>query len=43
MKGRLDISMEALVLKQPWPTLFTKEDLDVARKRLIELNYLKEQ
>jgi hypothetical protein len=38
-KGRLDLSMEALVLKSPWSTLFTKEDLDVARKRLEELEY----
>ena len=43
MKKRLDLSMEALVLKTPWSALFTKEELDVARKRLETLEYLKEQ
>lgn len=38
-KGRLDISMEALILKSPWSELFTEEELDVARKRLKELGY----
>lgn len=37
---RLDISMEALVLQAPWGSLFTKEELAVARKRLTDLNYL---
>lgn len=37
---RLDISMEALVLQAPWDSLFTKEELAVARKRLADLNYL---
>lgn len=34
--GRLDLSMEALVLKTPWSTLFTDEELTVARQRLQE-------
>lgn len=38
--GRLDLSMEALVLQKPWSSLFTKEELAVARKRLHDLNYL---
>lgn len=37
--GRLDISMEALVLKAPWKTLFTEQELQIARKRLQELGY----
>ena len=40
-RGRLDITMEALVLKKPWTELFTEEDLSVARKRLYELGYKK--
>lgn len=36
---RLDLSMEALVLKDPWRTLFTEEDLRIARKRLKDLNF----
>ncbi len=40
-RGRLDITMEALVLKKPWTELFTKEELSVARKRLNELGYQK--
>lgn len=39
-KQRLDLSMEALVLTSPWSSLFTPEELAVARKRLQELNYL---
>ena len=36
---RLDISMEALVLRDPWRTLFSQEELRVARKRLDDLGY----
>jgi hypothetical protein len=32
--NRLDLSVEALVLRQPWCTLFTSEELQVAQKRL---------
>jgi predicted HNH restriction endonuclease len=32
--GRLDISLEAVVLQEPWNTLFTPEELAVAQKRL---------
>lgn len=38
-EGRLDISMEALVLREPWNQLFSEEELSVARKRLNELGY----
>lgn len=36
---RLDISMEALVIKEPWCQLFTSEELAIARKRLKALGY----
>jgi HNH endonuclease len=32
--NRLDLSVEALVLRQPWCTLFTAEELQVAQTRL---------
>ena len=32
--GRLDLSVESLVLKEPWITLFTYDELAVARSRL---------
>ncbi|MBI4191528.1 MAG: hypothetical protein HY525_13445 [Betaproteobacteria bacterium] len=38
-EGRLDISMEALLLKEPWCSLFSEEELRVARKRLDDLGY----
>ena len=38
--GRLDISMEALVLQDPWSQLFTADELGVARKRLEDLGYM---
>jgi len=31
---RLDLSLEALVLRQPWSSLFTSDELSVAQKRL---------
>ena len=38
-EGRLDLSMEALVLRDPWRKLFTIGELEVARKRLTELGF----
>lgn len=38
---RLDISMEATLIEEPWSTLFSREELDVAKKRLKELGYTK--
>ncbi|TAE80721.1 MAG: hypothetical protein EAZ74_03085 [Alphaproteobacteria bacterium] len=37
--GRLDISMENLVLQEQWCNLFTQEELAVAKKRLLEHGY----
>lgn len=37
--GRLDISLEALVLRDPWRSLFTDEELQVAKYRLKEYGY----
>ena len=37
--GRLDLTMEALVLCSPWRTLFTDDELAKARKRLRDLDY----
>ena len=37
--GRLDLSMEKLVLDCRWKPLFTDEELCTARKRLHELHY----
>lgn len=36
---RLDISMEATILQDPWSGLFTEEELAIARKKLEELGY----
>lgn len=38
-EGRLDISMEAAVLEDPWRNLFTKEELAIASKRLEQLGF----
>lgn len=37
--GRLELSMEALVLQPEWQPLFTAEELAVAKKRLTDLGY----
>ena len=36
---RLDISMEATILQEPWCGLFTEDELLIARKKLEELGY----
>ena len=36
---RLDLSVEALVLQEPWSALFTDTELAEARRRLEELGY----
>ncbi len=41
--NRLDLTMEALILKQLWKDPFSKEELGVARKRLSSLGYTSEE
>ena len=36
---RLDLTVEALVLLEPWSSLFTEAELTVARQRLDDLGY----
>lgn len=38
-KGRLDLTVEALVLRYPWRTLFSDEDLSRAEERLASYGY----
>ena len=38
--GRLDLSMEALVLQESWRVLFTAAELRLARRRLQRLGYV---
>ena len=37
--NRLDLSVEALVCREPWCTLFTEDEIAVAEKRLKELGH----
>lgn len=37
--GCLFLTMEALVLREPWRQLFTKEELEKAKERLTSLGY----
>ncbi len=39
---RLDLSVEALVLREPWSTLFIDVELAKARRRLEEMGYYPE-
>jgi hypothetical protein len=38
-RGRLDLTVEALVLQSPWRSLFTEAELSIAAKRLTEYGY----
>lgn len=40
-KGRLDLTVENLVLKPEYKPLFSAEELSIARQRLINYNFLK--
>jgi hypothetical protein len=33
-RGRLDLTMEYMLVQKPWNSLFTEEELRVARERL---------
>ncbi len=37
--GRLDISVEALMLQERWRPLFSADELNLARRRLRDLGY----
>ncbi|MCX5715037.1 MAG: hypothetical protein NT033_09655 [Candidatus Omnitrophica bacterium] len=37
--GRLDLTVEALVLRNPWQQLFTQAEKEIAKKRLEKLGY----
>lgn len=39
-RGRLDLSVKALVCQEPWRALFTDEEVKFARKRLADLGYV---
>jgi len=41
--GRLDITMEALILQQQYSSLFTDQEREIARKRLTDCGYDVEQ
>ncbi|MFF4890453.1 caspase family protein [Micromonospora chersina] len=38
-KGRLDLTVESFVLREPWTALFTEEELQIARDRLAKYGY----
>ena len=38
-ENRVDLSVEAVVLQEPWRSLFTDEELTSARQRLEELGH----
>ena len=42
-QDRLDVSVEALVLVEPWASLFTDEEIASARWRLEKLDYIPKQ
>ena len=38
-RGRLDLTVEALVVKPEFASLFTDDEIDIARQRLDQLGY----
>jgi hypothetical protein len=38
-RGRLDLTVEALVLQKPWNQLFTEQELETARSRIQQYGY----
>ncbi|WP_326554429.1 caspase family protein [Micromonospora sp. NBC_01813] len=38
-KGRLDLTVEAFVLREPWSVLFSEDELQIARDRLAAYGY----
>lgn len=42
LRGRLDLTMEAIIWENDaWHSLFSDEELQIARRRLEDLNYFK--
>ena len=37
--GRLDLTVEAHVIKEPWSALFTEQEIEEARRRLQDHDY----
>ena len=40
MRGRLDLTVEAVVLREPWRRLFTPDELAIAKTRLDAVGYV---
>ena len=38
-RGRLDLTVEALILHEKWKPLFSEQEREIARRRLTEYNY----
>ncbi|MBP7529222.1 MAG: hypothetical protein KA801_14945 [Syntrophorhabdaceae bacterium] len=38
-RGRLDLTVEALILQEKWHSLFSDQERGIARKRLQQYNY----
>ena len=38
-KGRLDLTVEALIIQEKWTAFFSDEEREIARRRLREYNY----
>jgi hypothetical protein len=36
---RLDLSVEAIILEEPWKTLYTDKEREKAKKRLVQYHY----
>lgn len=39
LRGRLDLTVEALVIQPRWTPLFSEAELQIARQRLTDYNY----
>lgn len=42
LRGRLDLTVEALLIQARWAPLFSDEELSIARERLAHYGYLPE-
>lgn len=42
-KERLDLSIEAIILRKCFSSIFTKEQLNIAKRRLTDLDFFKKQ